>query len=189
MKTTKFAVHQDYGLTAILAGACLFLLVFALIEWVFISYRSTPEEIVALNSGNLSADVKVGEFSLDPQDIFSETIERPLFFADRKPREDDPDNVESPDIAVVAKKLNATLMGVYTTDEGLTALVLNSKGRYYRVREGDDVDGWEVSELYEDRVVFAAGKANEELKLRKPKPKRSLSRPSKKSRIKKRPKK
>ncbi len=189
MKTIKVAIHQDFRLTAVLGGACLFLLVLALIEWVIINYRSTPEEIVALKSGSLSTNIKVGEFSLDPEDNFSEIVERPLFFTDRKPREDEPEIATSPDVANAPKKLNAKLMGVYTTAQGLTALVLNSKGKYNRVREGDDVEGWEVRELYEDRVIFAAGNSNEELKLRKPKPIKALSRPPKKSRIQRRAKK
>lgn len=184
----KVAIHQEYGLTAILAGACLFLLVFVLSEWLIINYRFTPQEIVDVDSGNPFEAIKVGEFSLDPQDSFTEIAERPLFFTDRKPRENEPDDAIGSNIAVASKKLNAKLMGVYTTAEGMTALVLDSKGKYNRVREGDDIEGWEVRELFEDRVIFVAGNANEELKLRKPRSKKAL-RPSTKSRIKKRQKK
>ncbi len=188
MKAMKVAIHKEYGLTAILAGCCLFLLVFAFLEWVVINYRFGPPEIVDTNSGNPSEPIKVGKFSLDPQETFIEIVERPLFFTDRKPKEDEPEGVISPNVAVVSKKLNAKLMGVYTTAEGMTALLLDSKGKYDRVREGDFVEGWEVRELFEDRVTFVAGNSNEELKLRKPKPKKAL-RPSRKSRVKKRSKK
>ena len=169
-------IREGYGLTVVLAGSSVLLLLFAVVEWIVINNRPEPGKIgtgPVANPSITSKRTNRENFSLAEQDSFMKIVERPLFLEDRKPLED---QLEDPDDSlqdIVATKLAAKLMGVYSSEEGLIALILDSNGRYSRVIEGDEVNGWLAKQMHADRIVFTQGNSTEELKLHKPKPKKS----------------
>lgn len=188
------SIHAGYGLTVILAGTSVLLLLFSIVEWSVINNRLEPGKIGTGNDANssiTSTRIDREGFSLAEQESFTEIVERPLFLEDRKPLEDQPEDPGDSPLDIIATKLGAKLMGVYSSEEGLIALILRSDGKYSRVIEGDEVDGWLVKQMHADRIVFAQGNSTEELKLHKPRPKKSTraTRNSRKSKTAKRRKK
>ena len=94
-------------------------------------------------------------FKLPDEANYEEILERPLFVEGRRPPSDEPEE-EAP--APVQQDLplpKLSLVGVYTTPKGTTALVRNLATKdTVRVRLGDRFEGWEVSEIDDQRLVL-----------------------------------
>lgn len=111
------------------------------------------------------------DFVLPNMASLLDIVERPLFIEQRRPIEDQGDDTDPALTPVMRTKMTAKLMGVYSDGAEMVALIMDAKGNYRRRRQGDDVDGWQIEKLHDDRVTMIQGGANEELILRKPKPK------------------
>lgn len=113
------------------------------------------------------------------EDEYSDLVERPLFIKGRKPvTEPIP---ESTPVAAV-KKVEAfvwDLTGVFTTPKGVTAFFsrINAKvekDNYRKLKLGEDIDGWKLSEIQPDKVTLTQTGETKTLPLRKAKPKNAL---------------
>ena len=67
--------------------------------------------------------------------------------------------------------LDLKLMGMIFSPTGKTALLVDPKGKYKRVKEGGVVNGWVLKELKTDRVIMQQDGEIKELPLLKVKPK------------------
>lgn len=166
-------MDREFGLTHLLIGLCALVTLIVAAEWVVVRIgvnksRALMERPVKSNYAFDSME-RV-EFSLPPEEIFEEIIERPLMIRGRRPVDE---TTVVPEAPVVAAKtdLKMKLMGVIMTPAGMTALLQDSSGKYKRVKLNGQLEGWEVTELKADKVVLTQGNNRQELMLRKPKPK------------------
>lgn len=167
---------KEPGLTHLLLGLCG---VFALIngaEWVYLTYgiSQTKKEIKKPVDSNVAFD-KIGshDFVLPPEESFSGIVERPVMIRGRRSVSE----ITPEPVAPVVSRGNTQikLMGIVMTPNGMTALLKNGKGAYKRLEIDGIFDGWELDELHADRVVLTRGGSTQELKLRKPKPKKQAA--------------
>lgn len=110
------------------------------------------------------------------EDEYSDLIERPLFIKGRKPVLEP--ETESAPVAEV-KRMEAfvwDLTGIFTTPKGVTAFFSRVNGKvekdnYRKLKLGDSLDGWKLTEIYLDKVTFTQTGETKNLSLRKAKPK------------------
>jgi general secretion pathway protein N len=110
-------------------------------------------------------------FRMPPLAEYAATVERPLFFPDRRPPSSDeatPADAQ-PSTAEERQALNVVVTGVILSDEINIALVQRrGGGEVLRLAKGDIVDGWSVSEILADRVKFQRDADEQEVELREP---------------------
>ncbi len=99
-------------------------------------------------------DFKV--FKLPPRSAFKATLERPVFSRNRRPKEGAP--------VVVTQDLALKMQGVAGTGaEKRAMLVPTGGGERVRLREGEEYQGWTLSEIGERHVVFLRGDQKQRL--------------------------
>ena len=164
------------SLMHLLVGFCGVLALVNIAEWAYLEYgieqsRKIVEQPV---DSNVSlGQIGAHEFVLPPKEAYSEIVERPVMIEGRHPV---PEEAEQPILAAPVSRgdMKIKLMGIVKTPNGMIALLTDSKGAYQRVQIDSAIDGWEVDEMHEDRIVLSQGAEREEVKLRKPKPKNPL---------------
>lgn len=106
-------------------------------------------------------------YELPPLEAFAELMARPLFSSTRRPIEADGEPA-----AVVAgpQGLDATLTGVIIAEESKVALIMPRNGnKPVRLIEGQRYQGWTLSEVDSEGVIFRQGTQAKILELdRKP---------------------
>ena len=108
-------------------------------------------------AGKPVAAVATG-FLLPPLQSFSVVTERPVFSPDRKPPQHADDTAGTWSSFVLA--------GVIITPQSREVLVLHGKPpTVAHVQEGQSLEGWTVTSIFPDRVVFRDGLNEHELKL------------------------
>lgn len=144
--------------------------VVALELWYFYSHRGTwlphpPADIV--EEVPSSALPGSDEYKLRPLDFYDSVGERPLFVDGRRPPAESPEEEEDTPVAADSTPPKLTLMGVFMTPQGATALVRNeSTKEVLRRRPGEEIDGWQVASIEADRLVVSQAGKQEVLPLR-----------------------
>ena len=94
-------------------------------------------------------------FKLPDEANYEDVLERPLFVEGRRPPSDEPKDEEPEAEQQDLPPPKLSLVGVYVTPKGSTALVRNDATRdTVRVRLGDRFDGWEVTQIDDARLVL-----------------------------------
>jgi type II secretory pathway component PulC len=162
----------DYLFTAILVVCNLFVGAVVFIEW---QYNQEFQSVLASHQNEAKpSTIEVEEIPtlneiLKPIGLYDEIVNRPLFIEGRQPIE----NVEDDDLlSNFSGKLSITLKGVVATPDGMIALFEGKDRKRYRLRMGDEVDGWEVAELQANKVILKRSGKQKELLLWIPKPKK-----------------
>jgi len=117
------------------------------------SPSGTPE--TASNALPATEDLLARIETPDPLDNYVSIIERPLFRPDRKPEppSDDPSTESSFEDSVELATFDLT--AVLITRDLLSAWVQDpAQPKLRRLRLGDDLQGWLVTGIQEDRVLF-----------------------------------
>jgi general secretion pathway protein N len=97
-------------------------------------------------------------FTLPPLQRFAIVTERPLFAPDRRP----PQHTD----ATAGAWSAFVLAGIIISPQSREALVLHGKPQTIaHVQEGQALEGWTVTSIYPDRVVFGDGLNEHELRL------------------------
>jgi len=128
---------------------------------------------VADNSISLAQADRTVDFL--PIEQFHSVKDRPLFFEGRRPpAEYVPDAPAAKPVRPAAnvRPPNATLSGVIKVGD-TTYVLLQGVGKekgLVRTRVGEDVDGWKVESIQDDRVVLKNGAEQHEIHLRSYKP-------------------
>jgi hypothetical protein len=117
-------------------------------------------------------------------DEYSEMVNRPLFIKGRRPIENIASNAADP---IITGDFKQTLIGIYGTEQGMSALFKNTSPgvggpKFYKVFVGDDVEGWKIDEIHNDKVVLSQAGSQQQANLHKPRPKR-IAIPKKKKRL------
>ncbi len=159
-----------------LLATCIVLGLILLAEWWLLS--SAEDDLQAMlkeKDGTTTEALVLPELkqSKKTAESYIDMVERPLFIQGRRPVVEEMEEVETKEVAKVD---NIVLFGVYSVKDEKTAL-FNIKGSgdrtYSKKIEGDDVSGWSLAEILNDRVVLEQSGNKQTLMLRKPKPKHS----------------
>ena len=109
-------------------------------------------------AGKSPAKNTAATFALPPLERFGVVTERPLFSPDRKPTQH-ADNTAGAWSSFV-------LAGIIITSQSREALVLHGKPQAVaHIQEGQALEGWTVTAIDPDRVVFRDGANEHELRL------------------------
>ena len=149
-------------------GAGLFLLIIViLIEWFAFRHSLTQENKAsrAPNPDTLGGAVSLEGLGLPAVSEFSETVERPLFMETRRPSPPPPPG--PPPRSEPPAPVSFQLMGVIESPKGRLALVAEAKGKYRRLRLKDAIDGWEVTEIRDDRLFLEQAGLKQDIGLTK----------------------
>jgi general secretion pathway protein N len=93
--------------------------------------------------------------TFDTRDNYASIVERPLFRPDRKPEplSDEPAGTLGPEASVELSAFD--LSAVLITSETVSAWVRDpTQLKLRRLRIGDDLQGWSVTDIQEDRVLL-----------------------------------
>lgn len=165
---------MNVKLIKLLASVCIVLLLIIIAEWLYAKHarKQLQQSITAVETQPYRVDELPGlELTKQPEDKYADLVARPLFVKGRRP-------VETVDIAEEAASGSDTfdwlLTGVYTKGKQLSALFSRAKTsasekNYLKITEGDDINGWTLSEIHKDKVILKQGGHQKELMLRKPK--------------------
>lgn len=149
-------------------GAGLFLLVILiLLEWFAFRHSLAQDNKAsrAPNPQTLGAEVSLSGLGLPAVNEFSETVERPLFMETRRPSPPPPPG--PPPRSEPPAPVTFQLMGVIDSPKGRLALIAEAKGKYRRLRLKDAIDGWEVTEIRDDRLFLEQGGLKQDIGLTK----------------------
>ena len=127
------------------------------------------------SSGFTLQDVPSTQFKDHELSDYHEMLERPLFFAGRRPIvPEDSENAET--VAAEVKppeKIGMALIGIIDTPAGVYALFHNPKAKadepkFQRLKQNQDINGWKIKEIKHDRVIISADTNADEILLAKP---------------------
>lgn len=170
-------------LTAVfLTFAVIFLLLIALQINLGKNYRAQKlEELRNIPSAGFNVeDIPSYHFNYKVIGDYTEIVQRPLFFKSREPIIIEEIEAESAEEAKAKAKAEALedigidLVGIIKTPEGEFALFQNPKvkshaEKFQRLAQGDEINGWQLKEIQNDRVIIAGGE-DKVLLLSKPRP-------------------
>ncbi|MDD5034549.1 MAG: hypothetical protein PHE55_07295 [Methylococcaceae bacterium] len=170
--------YREYVPSLLMLGFSAILTVILLMQWLH--YRNQQADLRNRLSVkpevHLETSTQEGEsYDLPGQDEYTALVERPLFMEGRRPATDEGSASES--VSVEKTPLTVKLMGVIFTPQDKLGLFLDAQGKYKRAHKNGVIGGWKVAEIQPDKVIMEQGDAKEELKLLKPKPKTTPSKP------------
>lgn len=170
---------MNIKLIKLLASVCVGLCLIVAGEWLYASYirHSLLSSIITENPEDYKADeLPKIELTKQPEAGYVDLVARPLFIKGRKAvAEQAP---EASQVAAKAVVFDWQLSGIYSTSKTVSALLTRdklkvAKDNYRKISVGTDLDGWTLSEIRKDSVLFKQGGIEKELLVRKPKPKTS----------------
>jgi hypothetical protein len=144
-------------------------------EWLFANYTQ-HRLLTSISSENLP-DYKADELpeidlAKQPEESYVDLVARPLFVKGRRPV-DEP-RPEAEQAAAKSEAFDWQLTGIYGTKKTVSALfdrpkAKGAKDRIRKITVGDELDGWKLTDISKDKVIFKQGSEEKELLLRKPK--------------------
>lgn len=155
----KLAMTMRVGLLAGLVAAFVW-------QWKNAPHAVPPTTVVAASADQSADALPSASWTLRPLEHYNQTIERPLFFADRRPPSEDVAEAPAAPVAV-AETQDWVLLGVVNLAEGTRALLQSTKGkdnRARRVKVGDELDQeWRIASI-SARSIMLRNKADTESK-------------------------
>ncbi|UZR28680.1 hypothetical protein [Methylococcus mesophilus] len=168
MKVDMGKLSSELRLSLLLAAACAGLGLLVVVEWYSVDRMHRIPQVPKAADKAAEDQPDLAPFEFPDLGEFEELVERPLFVEGRRPP---PEVVEEPPPPVSRTPLDLKLMGMIFSPTGKTALLVDPKGKYKRVKEGGVVGGWVLKELKTDGVVMQQDGETKELPLLKAKPK------------------
>lgn len=174
MKSLKW----EYMLTLLFAGCSMIILILIVLQSSYSKryWAQVLREIENVkSSGFILQEVPDAKFKIRPLADYNEMLERPLFFSKRRPIK--PEIIKSPVIVQPEIKppeeISMVLIGIIKAPDGAYALFnnLNAKQNespFKRLKQGEEINGWQVKEIKHDRVIVFAHKNSDEILLVKP---------------------
>jgi len=179
----------------LVSAICAALLVIIVAEWLLAKFSESRllSSIESSTSSDFSSEqIPEVDLGAKTEESYVDLVARPLFLKGRKPVEEASSEKEKEQIG--SETFDWRLDGIFTGKNGLSALLSRTKDaavapavagavpsaapgakgkadNYRKVAENEDVDGWRLTKIKPDRVVFELGGESKELVLRKPKPK------------------
>ncbi len=161
----------------VLITVCIGLSVVIAAEWLFATY--TERNLLTEISSEVAPDYKSEELptielAKQSEDSYIDLVARPLFIKGRRPV-DEP-SPEAEQAAVTNVVFDWQLNGIFGKADHQSAFLSRSKSKvakdnFRKLSVGEDLDGWKLTEIFADKVMFRQGGSEKELLLRKPKQK------------------
>lgn len=170
---------QKQMVTTVLAGACLAMAAFVALEYQWLKHSDpniqppAPATPAATPENQPKASASEPPPSLDQ---FETMVSRPLFVEGRKPLADTESTDETPVSNSPPPEIQLTGI-IETPDAGQIVLVRGKDGKTKKIKPGDEIDGWKLSELAPDHVILQQGGKEHTLQLIKPRPVALFRRP------------
>lgn len=160
---------RDYLLTSILGGIALVLGLAVAVEWAVLArHRGQDRQPPPSKTAPVAEpEIRSVDFALPALDGYEQIAERPLFMENRRPGSEVVETVAPPPPPT---PMNLKLMGIVSTPQGKTALLVDSKGKYKRMKAQDSLDNWVLIEFGADKVTLQQGDKREDLPLLKKRP-------------------
>lgn len=150
-------LSSRHGVGILLAVLCLGLGVLVATE-LDKTPVTAPDQAPPPTAAKSAAGGGAASFSLPPLQRFGSVTERPLFSPDRKPPQHADDTAGAWSSFVLA--------GIIITPQSREALVLHGKPQtIVHLQEGQALEGWTVTSIYPDHIVFRDGLNEHELRL------------------------
>ncbi|MGR9053919.1 MAG: hypothetical protein ACU84J_14835 [Gammaproteobacteria bacterium] len=167
---------MNIKLIKLLGTVCSALLLVITAEWQYARYakkKLISEQHAQQASGYTDSKLPQLELLQQPEDSFSEMVNRPLFIEGRRPVFESEDETE--EAAVPMEKFDWQLDGVYLHEKTTMALFSNAKNRtrqekFLKKSLGEEIEGWRLTGIEPGKVLLEQGGQKQELLLRKPKP-------------------
>lgn len=97
-------------------------------------------------------------YELGGEDTYLDIVNHPLFLEGRLPvANDGGSDTPKPGVDKTNADLQLSLSGVVMTPDSLLALLNDKAGKSYRAKKGEAVQGWEVEEVANDKIVISNG--------------------------------
>ena len=167
--------HRDYNLALLLLAGSAVLAVILFSQWLH--YRGKQSDLKKLLATKVEARMEAQKeeeqhIELPGLEDYAATVERPLFMEGRRPATDVDDQPDQP--PPEKKPLTLKLMGVVFAPKETLGLFVDAQGKYKRLRINDLIGDWKVSGIESDKAIMEQDGSREELKLAKPKSKKTL---------------
>lgn len=171
------SLKWEYMLSSVFAlcSALLLLLMVLLNNYGTNNRAQLLDEIKSVESAGFELqDIPDSSFDAFAIDEYSELVERPLFYKDRRPIV----LSDAADEAVEAEKkasvdFTYSLIGIISTPDSVYALFQDpqakpDESKFKRHKQGDEINGWTIQEIKPDRIIVSTEAGSEEIKLSKP---------------------
>jgi len=144
------------------------------------SYRAQKlDELFNVPSAGFSIDsIPHYHFNYKAIGDYREIEDRPLFFKSRKPiviedAEETPVEKKLDEEIKVLEPISIDLVGIINTPEGVFALFQDPKAKpseekFKRFSQGEEINGWQLKEIQNDRVIIVSGSEDKMIPLSKP---------------------
>ncbi len=159
-------------LISLLAIICSILVSIIGVEWVVsvLIHKSTLASILSTENKVIQDEIPHIDLDKRTEESYSDLVARPLFIKGRRPLEEK--SVDESQATIVPVVFDWQLNGIYSSKKGLTAFLshLNAKStkdKYRKITKDEVLDGWRLTEIYRDKIVFNQGDQQKELLLRK----------------------
>ena len=126
------------------------------------------------SAGFILQEIPISSFSENTIDEYSELVERPLFFNERRPIVPSDDDIagEPGSEQKEFEEITLSLIGIINTPDSVYALFHDPKAKpdeskFKRFKQGDDIDGWTLKEIKPDRVIVSSETGSREIFLAK----------------------
>ena len=153
----------------------ILLLMIWLILLAWLGYRSmvaTPDPVGIDEASNQTSPLQIEIPPLQPIQFnelasYDEIVERPLFYPDRRPEEEDPQLVQAPTPESEPQpEAELSLIGVMLTDNIQIALIRSgTSGNVARLRLGESVADWRLEQVMPQQVILQREGETRELEL------------------------
>ena len=170
------SIKWEYTLTFIFAICSTLLVLLMVVQKQYAEnyQQQLLHEIENVDSAGFTLqDIPDSPLSEHTIDEYSELIERPLFFNERRPIEISDDNgEESGAEQKVVEEVTFSLIGIINTPDSVYALFKDPKAKpdenkFKRFKQGDDIDGWTLKEINSDHVIISSGTDSQQILLTK----------------------
>jgi len=158
-----------------IVGAVLFVIIIT--EWIIFEFsenRLLKSDLSQNRKAPLLNEIPGINLKEKTEESYADLVTRPLFIKGRRPVEES--STDQSDLKPGSDTFDWQLNGVFTTDQGLSALFSrtrsrDAKDRFRKLKENGDLDGWKLTEIHDDKVILIQDEESKELLLSKPKPK------------------
>jgi len=129
--------------------------------------KAVEQDSVASPSGEIVPH-ETPSFALPALAALKETVERPLFTVSRRPPAAPTEAPQPVKAAAPVKRLALSLRGILISagEERAALLQLPTHKALQWVREGEQIEGWQVDKIEPDRIILRAGDATESFELK-----------------------
>ncbi|MGR8932957.1 MAG: hypothetical protein ACU837_01040 [Gammaproteobacteria bacterium] len=166
---------RAYKFSLILLAGNIMLAIMFIAEWRFNS--GSQERLTAIlqqehSTVSLFGKLPEDDTVLGVEGDYHTIIDQPLFIEGRQPVENsgNPQPQIAQNLVAPAAKPNLRLTGVVMIPDILVALLQDNKGKNYRVKQGETIQGWDVDSIQNDKITITNGTDRQDVLLREPKP-------------------